>query len=397
MPRSSSKQAAGALSARLQARRPELEEVIIARVYGIADPTAVPGHEYVDGLRHAVAASLDYGFAAIENGVGGRAPPIPPELLVQARLAARYGVSHDTVLRRYCGGHLVFTDVLIEEAERNELPRSQLKGLFRAQASSFDRLLSAVSDEYGREADSRIQTSEQHRAEAVERLLAGELLDTSELAYDLEAYHLGLIATGPAAEDWIRALAVAMDRRPLVVPRQGGTIWAWLGSIRPVELGEHQFPRVEVPRNLRVAIGEQGEGLRGWRLTHRQAHAALPIALRTGEPLVHYADVALLASVLQDDLLSTSLRRLYLEPLERNRDGGEVARKTLRAYFAADRNVSSAAAALGVKRHTVTSRLRAIEEQIGHSLSTCASGIDAALRLDDLGAPRPLDTSGATI
>jgi DNA-binding PucR family transcriptional regulator len=81
-----------------------------------------------------------------------------------------------------------------------------------------------------------------------------------------------------------------------------------------------------------------------------------------------------------------SLRQLYLEPLAGERDGGEVLRETLRAYFEAERNVSSAAAALGVKRHTVTNRLRAAEEKLGRSLNVCAGELDVALHLEDLGS-----------
>ena len=130
-----------------------------------------------------------------------------------------------------------------------------------------------------------------------------------------------------------------------------------------------------------MTVGEPAEGLAGWRLSHRQAKAALPIAeraRRAGRPLRGRRP---LASVLRDDLVAASLRQLYLEPLEATRDGGSVARETLRAYFAAERNVSSTAAALGVDRRTVTNRIRAIEDLFGRPLgasrptsrSRCAS------------------------
>lgn len=83
-------------------------------------------------------------------------------------------------------------------------------------------------------------------------------------------------------------------------------------------------------------------------------------------------------------MLATSLQNLYLEPLAEERDGGEVARETLRAYFAAQRNVSSAAAALGVNRHTVSNRLRAIEVRLGRSLTASGTEIEAALCLAEL-------------
>jgi DNA-binding PucR family transcriptional regulator len=70
--------------------------------------------------------------------------------------------------------------------------------------------------------------------------------------------------------------------------------------------------------------------------------------------------------------------------LEAERDGGEVAIETLCAYFAAERNVSSAAIGLGVQRHTVTNRLRAIEERIGRPLSTWAAEIETLLCLEGL-------------
>ncbi len=140
-----------------------------------------------------------------------------------------------------------------------------------------------------------------------------------------------------------------------------------------------------------MAIGEPAAGLAGWRLTHRQARAALAVAVRGRRPVVRYADVAILATVLRDDLLAGSLRRLYLEPLEDRRDRGETLRRTLRAWFAAGRNVSMAAAALGVSRQAVARRLRAAEERIGRPLDACDLELDAALRfaaLDELDAAR---------
>ena len=96
---------------------------------------------------------------------------------------------------------------------------------------------------------------------------------------------------------------------------------------------------------------------------------------------MRYAEVALLASMLRDDLLVSSLEEIYLAPLARERDGGVVARATLRAYFATERNVSSAAAVLGVSRQAVGRRLKAIEQRLGRPLNECAVEIEAALRL----------------
>jgi sugar diacid utilization regulator len=228
-------------------------------------------------------------------------------------------------------------------------------------------------------------------------LLEGQRLDTSELPYEFDTFHLGLVAKGPGAEEAIREIARPLDRRLLLVPRGEETVWAWLGGRRTLDLEDLKRTLSEgLPTEVSLAIGEPGEGLGGWRFTHRQAKAALPVALHGSEPCVRYVDVALLAAVARDELLATTLRQIYLEPLER--DGGEVLCRTLRAYLAAERNASSAASALGVRRHTVTSRLRTIEQRLGCSLTTHATEIDTALRLQALTqAGRPSARSSTTL
>jgi PucR C-terminal helix-turn-helix domain/GGDEF-like domain len=374
------------LCARLQARRSEIEQAVLTRVYGVSSPDEVADldPEYADGLRAAVRAALVYGLTAVERGEE-RAPPIPPALLAQARMAARNAVSLATVLRRYFAGYALLGDFLIEEANASGLEGGALKRLLRSQATLFDRLLATVSEEYNREVEGHLSSSEERRAERVSRLLAGEFLDTSAFGYDFDLFHLGAVAVGPEVEKALRDLARPLDCRLLLVRRAEGTVWAWLGSRRGVGPAELEPRASSLQRaNVILAIGEPAQGLAGWRLTHRQARAALPIALRSPGAFSRYAEVALTASMLQDELLATSLRELYLVPLERQRDGGRMARETLRAYFAAERNISSAAAALGVNRNTVASRLRAVEASIGFPLASCAAGLEAALRLAEL-------------
>ena len=90
-----------------------------------------------------------------------------------------------------------------------------------------------------------------------------------------------------------------------------------------------------------------------------------------------------MASILRDDLGTTSLRQLYLEPLEGMRDGGKVARETLRAYFTTERNISSTAVLLGVDRRTVTNRIRAVEDLFGRPIRDFATDLEIALRVAD--------------
>jgi hypothetical protein len=377
-------EACAALAARLRQRLPEIQATVATRVYAISDPRDVADPAYLQGLNAALAAAVDHRLAVLE--VGERhAPAIPPVLLAQARLDARDGVSLDTVLRRYFAGNALFGDFLVEEAERARVPSSALRRLLAAQSTLGDRLLAAVSAEHAREAASWPSNSAERRRECVKALLAGQLVDRSELGYDLDANHLALMAKGDGAAEAMRALAGKLDRRLLAVCREEEPVWAcWLGGIRPLEAEQALRALAETSLDrVCVTVGEPGEGLSGWRLSHRQAKAALQIAERSGQAVLRYADVTLLAAVIRDDLAIASLHQLYLEPLERARDGGGVGKETLRAYFAAERNVSSTAAALGVDRRTVTNRIRAIEELFGRPLKEISTELETALQLVD--------------
>jgi hypothetical protein len=378
--------ASAELNERLGARKDEIEQLALARIRSMADPNESPDPAYAEGLRSAVGAALDFGIEAVGRSEQ-HPPPIPTVLLSQARLAARHGVALETVMRRYVAGYTLLGDFLIEEsANCGPLDAASLKRLLRILASLLDRLIAAVSEEYAREERARPSSAEERRVELIERLLAGQRLDVSELSYDFEANHVALVAKEPGAADAIRDLAHALDRRLLLVCREEHTVWAWLGGRRAFDREElWSYVSERLSKQLPLALGEPAEGMAGWRLSHRQAKAALPIALRRSEAVVRYGDVALLASMLQDDLLASSLGEIYLAPLRRERDGGELLRRTLRAYFACERNTVSAAAALRITRQTVNNRLRASEERIGRPLHSCASELEAALCLEDLG------------
>src|SRR5215475_2827436 len=99
--RQASRERGGAeVAERLRAKRQEIEQATLTRVYAVSEPPPRSGPEYIEGLRQAVSAAVDYGLEGIERGEQS-APPIPDVLLAQARLAARSQVSLDTVLRRY--------------------------------------------------------------------------------------------------------------------------------------------------------------------------------------------------------------------------------------------------------------------------------------------------------
>jgi hypothetical protein len=371
----------------LRARGPELEEELLVRIYGISDPTQAAEQEYVLGLRAAASVGVDYGIDSMEAALGGaEAPQVPAQLLAQAHLAARNDVSLDTVLRRYCSGNTIITDMLIEVSERAGLSRGELKGLLRALGAALDRLLERVSEEYTREAELRPESGARGRVELAVKLLNGEIREAAELRYSFDCWHLGFICSAADPAPQAREIAGELDRALLLVSPSEDLCWAWLGGNRAFE-PEHLealLERAVAAHSAAFAFGEPAHGLLGWRLTHRQAASALPVARRSPSRVSRYSEVSLIASALHDELLGRSLRQLFLEPLGLERDEGRVAKRTLRAYFDASRNVSSAAAALGVSRRTVSNRLAAIEQRVGRPLSRVSAEIETAIRLEEL-------------
>jgi PucR C-terminal helix-turn-helix domain/GGDEF-like domain len=369
----------------LERRREEIGLEIFARVRAIGLDEERPDPEYVEGLRLAVEAAIDHTIEAFGRE-SDRPLEVPHRVLAQARLAARHGVTLDTVLRRYLAGHAVLGDFLVEEAAHLRVSTGELRRILRAAAAETDRMLAAVSTAYVSELVSTPAASrEQRRLEIVRRALDGELVDVGNLGYDVDRFHVGIVFGGSQMEEALASLVARRDAVHLHVAGDDGLLWAWIGRNEGLSPREIQAALAAVlPVGPRVGIGEPLFGRTGWRLTHEQARAALFVAERSSEQVVRYADVAVLASAIKDELLTTSLKAIYLDPLEETRGDVGVLRDTLRAYFAADRSASSTAAALGVTRNTVTNRIRAIEERIGHLRPSLAADLSLALRLDEL-------------
>jgi hypothetical protein len=376
----------------LEARRNEIERDLLNRVKAIAYSDDITDPEYVDGLPRAVAAGLAHTFDGIKCSER-HTPPIPAVLLSQARLAARNGLSIDVVVRRCAACDTLIKDLLTKEAEETGLvERVKLSDLLRAQGVIFDRIVTAVSDEHRREREN-FASPELRLLKIVKGLLAGEILDTSELRYDFDAFHIAAIARGPGASSVIKGLASALDCTPFLVRNADGAVWAWLGRReRPNVTRIEKLVTARWPKRVHLSIGEPAQGRTGWRQTHNQATAAFLAALYRPGNLIRYAEDPLLFTAMRDDLLSNSLHDLYLIPLAGERDGGAALRRTLRAYFAAGCNGASAAHVLKVSRQTVKNRIQTVETRVGRPIAECAAELEAALHLDHIKSKGYTDT-----
>jgi hypothetical protein len=246
-----------------------------------------------------------------------------------------------------------------------------------------------------RQIEQAARSSERGIAERVRELLASERVELGDADYELDGWHLAVIAVGAGAARAIRGLAASFDYKFLYV--QGGpeTIWAWIAAERRLSASDIDgMLAVVCVSGVSLVAGELSRGVEGFRVTHRQAQAALRVAPRGPQMLTRYADVALLASVLQDDVFARWLIDAYLTPLGEDHDGGTNLRQTLRAYFAAGGNAVLAARELGVVPRTVERRLSVIEKKLGHPIRMSRVELEIALRLEEFDRAMPLGISG---
>jgi hypothetical protein len=370
-----------ALAARLRHRSGEMKSAL-AHLFATRDPSGVRDPERALALEAAFAAVTAYNVDCIERGEGSL-DPLPREATAQARSAAREGTALEDFVLGVIAAQSRLSEFVLQESR--ELSDAEFASVQALQGSILLCLASGLADEYKREQARLRQSAARRQTALVDRLLAGAPIAPSEVGYALDGWHLGMVVSGSRAADAARTVAELLGAALLAAPRESGTVWAWLGGRRriPSQLVE-DLVRKRRGLGARFALGEPGHSLEGWRSTHFEARAALAVAIRSAEKVTCFSRVGLEAMALQTPDLARSLRAAYLDPLAGSRGRGEVLRRTLRAYFAAGRNASSAASALGVTRRTVENRLRLVERELGRPLDTCGAELELALRLEAL-------------
>lgn len=373
-----------ALAARLRERADELAEAIFDRICSLEGVPEQPGRTF-GGLRPLIRSLVEYGAVAIECDER-QCPPPPPAALENARKAAWAGVSAQLLHRHYLAAHSVFNHFLRREARTVEGydgdTLSQIQG---SNDVVFERLSHQVGEEFAQEVERKRRSTATQKLERVKALLAGELIEAPDLGYEFDATHIGIVASGEGLNEPIKHAAKSLGGRLLLVQPSPQKVWAWVSTRSDASACQLKDLLTEAcPPSAQVTMGEPASGLVGWRHTHREAQAALKVVIRLNQSIGRYAEVSLIAAILSNDLLPTSLERDYLAPLARERDGGRSLRRTLRAYFSASRNGRAAAAALGVTPQTVTNRLRRVEARLGLPMWVCGLELEAALRVADL-------------
>ncbi len=214
----------------------------------------------------------------------------PAEAYAYARALARRGVPLGVLLRI----HRLALGVLLQAWEERlgspSSPEQLLVATKRSIEVNFqfhDVLMEELSAAYQRERERWVRGAEALRRETISSILSETPVEpdsaSSILGYELRRHHLGLVLWAtPTVEDpqviprLERAAAAAATHleagRPLMLPVDGSTMWAWLG--RDTEPSRQLMDSLAGGPNLdgvSIALGAPGQGLAGFRRTHRDA------------------------------------------------------------------------------------------------------------------------------
>jgi hypothetical protein len=376
---------------RLSEHAPEIAHAMYVRVRdAVPDPATDDDPGYQTGVRSAIDAAISCSLACIDPRLDS-APELPPASAAQVRRAVGAGVGLGTLLRRCVAAHCVLAAFIHQDAEGAGLARHS--GAMRRLESVLDAILErfteAIEREYDNERSRIAESPHWNRFQTVKQLLSGmpaDLDSIDTLGYRLsDSWHIGLVATGAVSERFLHRLSGVLRCRLLVVSPDDDTLWAWFGTTKKLRGSAIEEALAPASQDaIHLAAGEPREGIIGWRLTHQDAQAAAQIALRRPNLFTRSVNVPLEAAVLQADTSARLLLETYLAPLYDLRNDGRALRSTLRAYLAVGCNAATAAAKLGIDRHTVERHLHVAEDRIGRSLRSCLPELAVALRLDEL-------------
>jgi hypothetical protein len=272
---------------------------------------------------------------------------------------------------------------LVDEGVADPSVRQELLQYGSEYFSAYQRKVTGfVVDAFQVSSESARGVGEQRRFQAIRRLLDGDSVAAAQLDFDVEQYHLGVVAWGEEARGAIQELARSLGRLSLSVGALNGTRWGWISGARPLgPAAERRLAEFRVPPGFGLAIGLDGFGDSGFRTTNSQALRARWVAQRLDLSVAFYADVAIEALASSNRQEARSFIAHELRGIDDDSTASMRIRETILAYFGAEQNAASAAAALGIHQQTVANRLRAAEERLGHPVVSRRVELETALRL----------------
>jgi DNA-binding PucR family transcriptional regulator len=328
------------------------------------------------------SAALEYSRRLAERGV-------PVNALVRA-----YRLGQDTLLQRSLG----------EVRRQSDAPDVASLAVQRIVEITFmyiDWMSQRVVTAYESERERWLQNRSAVRAARTRDLLAGKSVDMAAaeaaLGYRLEQCHLGIVAwmrTGAPGEDQDQLSPLerfvlrlgerfSCPARPLFVPYDNSSAWAWLPIGRRVAIDPGLIRQAAGSGGrIMVAVGEPAHGVDGFRITHTQAVQTQAVALlgEADAPQVSmFRQVGVAALLSADVEAARAWVSQILGRLATDDDHSARLRETLRVFLATGGSYTASAAQLAMHKNSVKYRVEKAEQERGRPIRGDRLDVELAL------------------
>jgi DNA-binding PucR family transcriptional regulator len=333
----------------------------------------------------------------------------PSEAVHLAREFVRHALPMEALLRAYRIGHAVFMRWWLErlhERVADQVALAEHTHWFSAWSFTYvDAVSAGVTEAYMAERERWVRSAEALRADEIRAILEGRPVDEHEasqrLRYELARRHVALVVwADPEAAELDGAIG-ALERVAqetagrlggldlLAVPLGRAVLAAWTGirgEVDPARLDGWRSAE-GVASGALVAVGGAGEGLEGFRRSHREAQLARRVATlgcRSNGSVVRFCDVSLAALLTGDLEQARRFVAAELGPLDGDSDGSRRLAATLKVFLEEGASFVRAARRLGVHENTVAYRVRRAGEVLGHGVEQRQLELRVALQLAEL-------------
>jgi hypothetical protein len=353
-----------------------------------------------DALREETRASceanIDQSLRLLKLGASPEALVVPLEAAEFVRGLVIRGITLAVLLRSYRVGQAWFwerwsqtlRDRIADPVEAAAAQDHSLAFTF----AYIDGISDVLVGEYGTERDRLMRGAAQLRAETVHAILAGETIDeevaVGRLGYELRRHHVALRVSSGAGEvrglerAAMEAAAVLGPGAPLVVPSGIASLDVWCGSYEPLD--PDGLDDYEPPEGVRVAFGDPGGGVAGFRRTHAEAlQAARIAALAPGAApaVTGYRRIELVSLLASDLPRARAFVIRHLGLLASTAEPAERLRETVLAFLVAGGSSTRVAKELYVHQNTVAYRIKRAEDLLGRRVTESPIELTCALML----------------
>lgn len=327
------------------------------------------------------AATVAFGRTAVQRRVGSGV------------ISHVYRAAHE-VLWRWILAH-------IGEHSRDQRQLMQAVGLASAWLFACESVFVKAAEElYEAEQQQWLRSAAAVRGETINQIVEGSESNLeraeSRLRYKLGRHHVAVTAWTQSAADLEDPSAVEAELGRAAELLGGestlfhstglrsGVLWVGRDRAFDAETLASACHRLKPADGTRLAFGEPGHGLAGFRRTYFEAGHARRVALLRGTeapPVSRYADQAVVAMATLDPDQAAIFVDRVLGPLSKPDAAVRRTAETVAAYLAENGSRVRTAQRLGIHGNTVRYRILQAERALGRSLDVGSVDLHVALML----------------